>query len=438
MKVNVEKQENNTVSVSVEFEADVASQEYNKACRKLSERVSIPGFRKGKAPKHVIERTIGTEQIQREAIDRLLTGALADVITENDYDLISEPVIESYKFQQGEPLVVNIKLELRPEVKLGDYKNVALEVPQYKMEDEAVDAELKSLAERFTSLEPVVRPSEEKDIVVIDFTGTVEGNEIKGGSAKNYSLDIANSNFIPGFADQLVGKSTGEEFTITVTFPEDYHDKDLAGKPAEFAIKINEVKEKIVPEIDDALAQKVGKFDTIEDLKADIKGFLSKTAESENKVRAEKSIVEKVVENANVEIPDSMINKEAKVLLEEMQYRVKSQGINWETFVDSQGHENLWSSTRDEAAKRVKTSLVLSEIAKTEDLKLTDEDFQKKVKELAETYNTDEKNVYKQFSQNPSLAQSFSQQIMGQKIIDFLLENNEVKYIEETSESKSE
>lgn len=439
MKVSIEKQENNTVSLNLEIAADVAGQEYNKVIRRYNERISISGFRKGKAPRNMIERQVGQENIQRETIDRLLTGGLADAISEHQFDVISEPVVESFNFQTGEPVTVNVKLELRPEVKLGGYKGQTVEVVEYTVPDNAVELELKALSERFTSLEPVVgRPSNDKDLVVIDFAGTVNGEEIKGGTAKNYQLDIANSNFIPGFAEQLVGKNTGEEFTIDVSFPEDYHDKDLAGKPAQFAIKVNEVKEKIVPEINDELAQKVGKFDTIEALKNDVESFIKKTAETENNNRSEKAILDKIIEESQVEIPDSMINREAKVLLEELQMRVKSQGINWETFVDAQGFEALWNNTREEAAKRVKTSLVLSEISKTEDIKLSDEYFQEKVNEISALYNTDEKTIFRQFSQNPALVQSFTQQIMGQRIIDFLLENNEVKYIEGNSENISE
>jgi len=436
MKVNVERQENNIVQLNIEIDADMAAQEYNKACRKIGERVSIPGFRKGKAPRSKIENYVGAERIQKDALDKLLPNVFADTISEQQFDIASEPIIESYKFTLGEPLTVVAKLEIKPEVTLNNYKGLKVEVPAYKRPEDAIEKELQALSERFATLQTVIdRPTTESDLVIIDFSGTVNGESIKGGSAKNHQLDIAHSNFIKGFAEQLVGKNIGDEFTIKVTFPEDYHDASLSGKEAEFQVKINEIKEKNVPEIDDELAKKVGPFQSITELKADLQSYLEKTEKNENDTRAEKAVVTKVIDNAHVDVPDSMINREAKVLMEEVQARVKSQGLSWEQFLDSQGHENIWKSLREEAGKRVKSSLVLGAVAKAENIQLNDEDFVTRVKELATVYNTDDKTIFKQISQNPGFAQAISQQIMGQKIVKFLVENNDVKYIEDISEN---
>lgn len=439
MKVNVEKQENNTVQLSIEIEPEVAVQEYNKACRRYSERVNIPGFRKGKAPRAMIEKHVGVENIQQDVINRVLPNVLADTISENQYDLATEPIIESFDFNLGQPLKVNVKLELKPEVKLNNYKSQVVEVPEFKQAEDALDKEMSAISERFSSLKTVVgRPSNDSDIVVIDFNGTINGEPIKGGSAKNHQLDIKNSNFIKGFAEQLVGKNIGEEFTIKVTFPEDYYDNTIAGKEAEFQIKLNEIKEKDVPEVNDELAQKVGPFQTVDELKADISKYIENTAKFENKTRAEKLVVEKVVEQAEVDIPDSMINKEAKLLYQEVQERFKRQGISWEQVLDTQGHETIWNNLREEAAKRVKSSLVLGAVAKEENLQIKDEDFQAKVVEMASMYRTDDSTIYKQIAQNPALAQSISQQILGQKVVNFLYENNEIKYVEDKSENSAE
>ena len=433
MKVNLEKQENNLFKLSIEIDADVAAQEYNKACRKTGENINIPGFRKGKAPRSMIEKHVGVGRIQQRVLDALLPNIFADLISEHQFDLATEPVVENYNFELGKPVSVTARLEIKPEVNLVNHKGQVIEVPEFKHSDDVIDKELKLLSEKFATLEPIVgRPAEVTDIVIIDFTGTVNGEPIKGGAGKNQQLDLSNSHFIKGFAEQTVGKSIGEEFTINVTFPEDYQDKALSGKPAEFKIKINEIKKKITPEINDELAQKVGPFQTLEDLKADMAKYLEKTRENENKIRTEKAILEKVVDSAKVDIPDSMVNREAKTLLEEIQARFKSQGISWDQVLEQQGHENTWNSLREEAAKRVRTSLVLSAVAKTENIQLTEEDFLEKVRELARTYNSDEKAIYEQMAQNPALAQGLSQQIMSQKIINYLLENNEVKYIEDT------
>ncbi|HBG48845.1 MAG TPA: trigger factor [Cyanobacteria bacterium UBA9971] len=433
MKVNLEKQENNLFKLSIEIDADVAAQEYNKACRKTGENINIPGFRKGKAPRSMIEKHVGVGRIQQKVLDALLPNIFADLISEHQFDLATEPVVENYNFELGKPVTVTARLEIKPEVNLVNHKGQVIEVPEFKHSDDVIEKELKLLSEKFATLEPIVgRPAEVTDIVIIDFTGTVNGEPIKGGAGKNQQLDLSNSHFIKGFAEQTVGKSIGEEFTINVTFPEDYQDKVLSGKPAEFKIKINEIKKKITPEVNDELAQKVGPFQTLDDLKADMAKYLEKARENENKIRTEKAVLEKVVDSAKVDIPDSMVNREAKTLLEEIQARFKSQGISWDQVLEQQGHENTWNSLREEAAKRVRTSLVLSAVAKTENIQLTEEDFLEKVRELARTYNSDEKAIYEQMAQNPALAQGLSQQIMSQKIINYLLENNEVKYIEDT------
>lgn len=432
MKVNLEKQENNLFKLNIEIEADVAAQEYNKACRRIGENINIPGFRKGKAPRSMIEKHVGAGRIQQQVLDALLPNIFADLISEHQFDLATEPIVENYSFELGKPVSIVAKLEIKPDVDLVNYKGQVVEVPEYKHADDIIEKELKLLSEKFATLEPIVdRPAENSDIVIIDFSGTVNGEPIKGGAGKNQQLDLSNSHFIQGFAEQIAGKSIGEEFKIQVTFPEDYQDKSLASKPAEFTIKINEIKKKITPEINDELAQKVGPFLTLEALKQDMIKYLEKTKENENKIRAEKVIMEKIVDSAKVEIPDSMVNREAKTLLEEIQARFKSQGISWEQVLEKQGHENTWNSLREEALKRVKTSLVLSAVAKTENIQLSEEDFAEKVKELARAYNSEEKIIYEQMTQNPALAQGLSQQIMSHKIINYLLENNEVKYIED-------
>ncbi len=432
MKVAVEKIDNNTAQLNIEIDADTAAQEYNKACRKISERVNIPGFRKGKAPRSVVEKYVGVERVQKDTLDRVLPNVFADAISENQLEIISEPIVDSFNFEIGKPLEVVAKLELRPEVKLPEYKNTKVEIKEFKHPENAVENELKALSERFATLDSVVdRETTDKDIVIMDFAGSVDGETIKGGTAKNYQLDLANSNFIPGFAEQLIGKKIGEDFKINVTFPENYHDENLKGKEAEFEIKINEIKEKVVPELNDELAKKIGPFDSLESLKSDITSYLEKTQKLENETRAQKELIDKIVDQTKVEIPDSMINREAKVLMQEFQEKMKSQGVAWEQVIDQQGHENVWNNLRSDAEKRVKNSLVLGEIAKVEEIKVDDNDFFEKVKEVAAMYGTDEKTVYKQMAQNPGMAQIFTQQLLGQNITKFLLENNEVNYIEE-------
>ncbi|OGI03814.1 MAG: trigger factor [Candidatus Melainabacteria bacterium GWF2_37_15] len=434
MKTTLEKFDNNVFKLNVEIDNEVAGQEYNKACRQFGENVTIPGFRKGKAPRAIIEKHVGQDRIKERVLDTLLPGILADVISEHQLDLVTEPVIESYNFEVGQPVTVTARIEVKPEITLPKYKGRTVDVPEFKVEENALEQQLEHLQNKFAKMEEVVgRPTDKDDIVFIDFNGSIEGEPIKGGAGKNHQLDLANSHFIPGFAEQIVGKNIGEEFTINVTFPEDYQDKNIAGKNAEFIIKINEIKKKVLPELNDEFAQKLGPFNTIEDLKADLQKYLDQTRENENRIRAEKAIIDKIIEETKLDTPDTMINREAKFLMEEVEKNFKSQGVSWEKVIEKQGYENTWNSLREEATKRVKTSLVLSAIAKTENIQLTEEDFAEKVRELAINYNVEDKAIYDQMSQNPAIAQGLSQQIMSQKIVNYLLDNNEVKYIKDDS-----
>lgn len=431
----IERIENNLVNLSLEIEAEHATQEYNKACRRLGMNVAIPGFRRGKAPRAVIEKYVGVDKIKREALDRLLPHVFADALSEQEFDIASEPLVESYNFELGQPLSVQVKLELKPEVELPDYKAMTIEVVKYELPEDAQDKELKALAERYATLEQVIdRPTRQEDIVIIDYTGSINGELIRGGSAKNHQLDLANNNFLKEFSEQLVGKNLGEESVINVQFPGDYYDPNLAGKHAEFVVKINEIKAKKIPVLNDEFAQKVSDFATLEELKSDIKSYLEKMEEQENDNRLHRALLERVVEESKVEIPDSMINREAKVLLGEVQQRLKAQNISWEEVLDSQGHEKIWANLRSEATKRVKTSLVVSTIIKSEGIELTEEDFGSRVEEIAKVYKTDHKSVLKHLSNNQGMAQFLSQQIISHKVLEKLSEYVEINYVEEESE----
>ena len=430
MKTNIEKLEGNLVKVNVEIDEQTAANEYNKACRKISETVNIHGFRKGKAPKNIVEKYVGVERIQREALSAILPKVFADVISENELDVIAEPQVESFEYEAGKPLTVVATLELKPEVKLGAYKNIEVEVEEFKNTEADVEKEINTVVDRYATFEPVIdRASTANDAVVMDFDGSVDGEPIKGGSAKNYQLDLAHSNFIQGFAEQLVGKNIGDEFTIDVTFPKDYHDKALQGKPAQFKIKINEIKERKVPELNDEFAKKVGNFESVQAMKDDIKSYLEKAEKNENEQRAQKAIITKIVEASEVEVPDSMVNREAKQLMNEMSQRLKAQGMNLEQVIDEKGQDNLWEELREEATKRVKNSLVLAEIATKEDISVTEEQFEGKIKELAALYHAEEKDVYTQLAKNLNMTSALTQQILAQNITDYLMDNNKIKYV---------
>ena len=432
METKIEKLENNMVKVDIEIDADTAEKEYSKACKRLAQRVNIPGFRKGKAPRAILEKNIGSESIKRDVLDSILPSAFSKAITENDLNIITEPYLESYDFELGKPVKVVARMELKPEVKFEQYKDIEVEVEEYKTADNAMQKELDELAEKFTTLNKVEgRESTAKDVVLMDFEGFVDGEAIQGGAAKNYLLDLEHSNFIPGFAEQLVGHKVGEEFTIDVTFPEEYHDEKLNGKPAQFKIKINEIKEKVLPEINDELAKKVGNFKNVDELKADIQKYLENTEKMENEKRSANKVFEAVLSKMTVDVQDSMIEREKQALVADFKQKVAQSGVTWEEVLKRDGADKIDEELKAEALNRIKNSLMMSEIAKLENIQVTAQDLDQKITEMAALYQTDKDTIFKEIRKNTALIQSLSQQALSQKVTKFLVDNNKIKFIAE-------
>lgn len=428
MKVTLEKDKENVVKLDITIPAKDATEAYNKAVHKISQYVNIDGFRKGKAPRAVVERHVGTERIKQEAIESLMPNAINQAVVDNNLDIIAQPYITNYNFNIGEDLTVTAKAELRPEVTLGQYKGLTLEVKDSPIEADAMQKSIDNLLNQHSTQETIIdRPTKETDIAVIDFDGYANGEKIQGGEAKNYPLDLAHSNFIPGFAEQLVGKNLNDEFEIKVTFPENYHDEKLKGQPATFKIKINEIKEKKLPELNDEFAQKVGPFKTVDELKADIQKYLESQRERTNKQNSENEVFKTVIDSAKVEIPQSMVDREANSLREEYKQRLAAQGINWEALVKSQGEDQLLKNLNEDALVRIKNSLVIDKIAKEENIKLEQKDIETKFAQLGAAYGLKPQDLIKQIGQNPEVLASISQQAMNDKVRDFLMENNKVE-----------
>ncbi len=428
MKVTLEKEKENLVKLNITIPAKDAADAYNNAVRKVSQYVNIDGFRKGKAPRAVVERHVGTERIKQEAIENLMPKAIHQAVSENDLDLIAQPYITSYNYNVGEDLTVTAMAELRPEVTLGQYKGLNLEVKDSPIEEDAMQKSIDNLLNQHSTQETVIdRPTKDTDIAVIDFDGYSNGEKIQGGEAKNYPLDLAHSNFIPGFAEQLVGKNLNDEFEIKVNFPEDYHDEKLKGQPATFKIKINEIKEKKLPELNDEFAQKVGPFKTVDDLKADIQKYLESQRERTNKQNSENEVFKAVIDSSKVEIPQSMIDREVSSLREEYTQRLAAQGINWDELVKSQGEDQLLKNLNEDAQVRIKNSLVIDKIAKEENIKLDQKDIEKKFAQLGAAYGMKPQDLVKQLGRNPEVIASISQQALNEKVREFLMENNKVE-----------
>ena len=396
--------------------------------KKKNKDVKIDGFRKGKAPRAVVERHVGTERIKQEAIENLMPKAINQAVVDNNLDIIAQPYVTNYNFNIGEDLTVTAKAELRPEVTLGQYKDLTLEVKDSPVEEDAMQKSIDRLLEQHSTQETVIdRPTKDSDIAVIDFEGTANGEKIVGGDAKNYPLDLGHSNFIPGFAEQLVGKNLNDEFEIKVNFPEDYHDEKLKGQPATFKIKINEIKEKKLPELNDEFAQKVGSFKNVDELKADIKNYLETQRERTNKMNSENEVFKAVIDAAKVDIPQSMIDREVNSLREEYKQRLAAQGINWDALVKAQGEDQLLKNLDEDAMTRIKNSLVIDKIAKVENIKLEQKDLEAKFAQLGAAYGLKPQDLLKQLGQNPEVLASISQQAMNDKVREFLMNNNKVE-----------
>lgn len=427
MKTTIERQADNIVKVDIEVPAKDAVNYYNNAAKRLAQYVNIPGFRKGKAPRNIVEQNIGEERIKHEALEGVLPRIFSDVIKENEFDVVAQPYVESYDFKIGEDLKIVAKLELRPEVTLGEYKGITIDVDAYKTPEDAMQKSIDGLLEQHaTNLIVTDRKTVNTDTIVFDFEGFSNGEKIEHGDAKNFTLDLANSTFIPGFAEQLIDRPLGEEFEINVTFPEEYHEKKLAGQPAVFKCKINEIRTKVLPELTDEFVQKVGPFKTVDELKADIQKYLDQQKADIDRVNSEKAIFEKVTSEAKVDIQQSMIDREADQLVEEYRQKLTAQGFTWEQAVEAQGYDNIINSLKEDAAMRVKNSLVIDKIAKEENLVVSQAEFGAKLSELSQMYQIDTPTMIKQLSQTPGVFNAISQQALNEKVTQFLAEHNTV------------
>ena len=428
MNTKIEKQENNIVKVDIEIPAKDAAGYYNNAIKKFAQYVNIPGFRKGKAPRNIIEQHVGEDRIKHEALEDALPKIFTEVIKENNLDVVVQPYVESYDYNVGEDLKIVAKIELRPEVTLGEYKGQTVEVDEYKIPDDAVEKSINQMLDQYAELKVVTdRKTVNTDIIVFDFDGYSNGEKIEHGDAKNFTLDLGNSSFIPGFAEQLVDRPLGEDFEIQVTFPEKYHEKKLAGQPATFKCKINEIKTKVLPELNDEFAQKVGKYKTVDELKADIQKHLEEQKADTDRMNSERAIFEKICGDAKVDIQQSMIDREADELVAEYKQKLEAQGFTWEQALEAHSYESIMSQLKEDAQVRVKNSLVIDKIAKLENITVSQADFGAKLSELSMMYGIDAQTLVKQLSQTPGVFNALSQQALNEKVTKFLVDNNTAK-----------
>ena len=388
MNVKSVEKENGKAKVVVEIDKAEFEQALNKAYAKCRKDIMLPGFRKGKAPRKMVESMYGATVFYEDAVNEIFPDIYTKAIVEQELKAVGSPSVSNMDTPDEGGVVLTIETELYPEVTLGQYKG--LEVPKHevKVEESEVDAEVGRMAERNARIETVDRAAANGDTVVIDFEGFVDDQPFQGGKAEDYSLTLGSGSFIPGFEDALVGAIAGEERDVNVTFPEDYSAKELAGKPAVFKCKVHEVKESIKPELDDEFAKDVSEFDTLDALKDDIRTRFTKSREEQNERAFESAAVQMAAANMTCNIPACMIDEQVDQQIEQFAYQLQSQGMKMEDYVKMVGGDlsSLRASMRPMAEQTVSSDILLSEIAHAENLEVTDEEVEEELKKLAEQY----------------------------------------------------
>ncbi|UTL71553.1 trigger factor [Bacillus halotolerans] len=423
MSVKWEKQEGNEGVLTVEVDAETFKTALDDAFKKVVKQVSIPGFRKGKIPRGLFEQRFGVEGLYQDALDILLPVEYPKAVEEAGIEPVDRPEIDVEKIEKGESLIFTAKVTVKPEVKLGEYKGLGVEKDDTAVTDEDVQNELKALQER--QAEPVVKEEgavEEGNTVVLDFEGFVDGEAFEGGKAENYSLEVGSGSFIPGFEDQLVGLEAGAEKDVEVTFPEEYHAEDLAGKPAVFKVKIHEIKAKELPELDDEFAKDIDEeVETLAELTEKTKKRLEEAKENEADAKLREEPVLKASENAEIDVPQAMIDTELDRMLKEFEQRLQMQGMNLELYTQFSGQDEaaLKEQMKEDAAKRVKSNLTLEAIAKAENLEVTDEEVDAELSKMAEAYNMPVENIKQAIGSTDAMKED----LKVRKAIDFLVEN---------------
>mgnify|MGYP001945241529 FL=1 len=394
MSTKWEKKEGNKGVLTFEVPAEEFNNALDQAFKKVVKDIEVPGFRKGKMPRGLFEKRFGVESLYQDAVDIVLPEAYTKAIDETDIFPIAQPSVDIEQIEKGKDLIFTAEVEVKPEVTLGEYKGLEVEEKSVEITDEDVEEEIQKIQERHAEL--VVKDDEEAveegDTVVMDFEGFMDGEAFEGCKGENHSLEIGSGQFIPGFEEQLIGKKAGDDTEVKVTFPEEYHAEDLAGKEATFKVKIHEVKYKELPELDDEFAKDVDdEAETLEQLREKKKEQLETEAKQSAENEKREKLIEKASENAQVDIPEAMVETELDQMLREFEQRLQMQGLTMEMYsqFSGQDEDQLKEQMKEDAAKRVKTNLTLEAIAKAENIEITEEDINKELENMAEMYGID-------------------------------------------------
>ncbi|MBD5484654.1 MAG: trigger factor [Lachnospiraceae bacterium] len=428
MSLQVEKLEKNMAKLTIEASAEELEKAIEKAYQKQKKQISIPGFRKGKVPRQMVEKMYGKEVFYEDAANELIPDAYDKALSECEEDIVSSPKIEVTQIEAGKPFVFTATVALKPEVKLGKYKGLKIDKIDTEVTEEEVDAEINREREnnaRNITVED--RPVKDGDMTTLDFEGFVDGVPFEGGKGENYPLTIGSGAFIPGFEEQLVGAEIGKEVEVNVTFPEDYQAEDLKGKAAVFKCTVKEIKEKELPELDDEFASEVSEFETLAEYREDVKKNLAEKKEKDAKNAREDAAIKAAVEVAEMEIPDAMLETQQRQMVDEFAQRITMQGLSMEQYFQFTGtnYQKMVEQVKPQALERIKSRLVLEAIAAAEKIEATEEEYEEELGTMAEVYQMEVSKVKELMGEREK--KNIMQDLAVRKAAEFVAKNAKEK-----------
>ena len=424
MSLQVEKMEHNIAKLTIEVSAEEFEKALNGAYMKQKKNISVPGFRKGKVPRQMVEKMYGVEIFYDDAANALIPDAYAKAYDEADIEIASQPKVEVVQIEKGKPFIFTAEVAVKPEVTLGEYKGLAVDKVSNRVTQKEIEERLgKEQEKNARTIAVEGRPVQDKDEVILDFEGFVDGVAFEGGKGENYSLVIGSGSFIPGFEEQLIGAEAEKEVEVNVTFPEEYHAEELAGKEAVFKCTVHEIKAKELPELNDEFASEVSEFDTLDELKADIKAKIKEEKNAEGKRRREDQAVEQAVANASMDVPEAMIDTEVRQMANDFAQRIQQQGLTMEQYMQFTGmtSEKMLEEFKPQALKRIQTRLVLEAIVKAENIEISDERLDEELTKMAEAYKMEVEKL-KEFMGDAEKEQ-MKQDMAVQEAVTFLTDN---------------
>lgn len=428
MSLQVEKLEKNMAKLTIEVPAEELEKAIENAYRKNKKKISVPGFRKGKVPRQMIEKMYGKEVFYEDAINELIPGAYEKAVEECEEEIVSSPKIDVEQIEAGKPFIFTAEVALKPEVRLGKYKGVKVDKIDIEVTDEEVDAEIEK--ERQNNARNIAvedRAVKDGDMTVLDFEGFVDGVAFEGGKGENYPLTIGSGAFIPGFEEQLIGAEIGKEVEVNVTFPENYQAEELRGKAAVFKCTVKEIKEKELPELDDEFASEVSEFDTLAEYREDVKKNLTERKEKNAKNQKEDAVIDAIINDSDMEIPDAMIETQQKQMVDDFAQRMQMQGINMEQYFQLTGssYDALLEQVKPQAEKRIKSRLILEAVVAKEGIEASEEEYEKETERLAEVYQMEAGKVREMLGEKEK--KEIMQDLAIQKAVEFVVENAKEK-----------